>query len=62
MCWIIGTCCKLRKFKKRIIEKQFFLDIYSLTAKITFAQISSIEPDVNENDFDDDKAIFNLSR
>jgi hypothetical protein len=28
----------------------------------TFAQISSIEPDVNENVFDDDKAILSLSR
>ena len=28
----------------------------------TFAQISSIEPDVNENVFDDDKAVLSLSR
>lgn len=28
---------------------------------LTFAQISSIEPDVNEKDLDDDKAFFSLS-
>jgi hypothetical protein len=29
---------------------------------LTFAHISSIDPDVNEKFVDDDKAVFNLSR
>ena len=37
--------------------KTYFIRI----ARHTFAQISSIEPDVNEKVFDEDKAFFSLS-
>lgn len=40
-----------------VLAMFFFL----LKESFTFAQISSIDPDVNEKVFDDDKAFFSLS-